>query len=338
MTGWDRFWFTPTDTTTLAAIRICTGLILLYVYVGCAPAIFSLIGPEAWIDDQAIGQLREGVPSLMPRRRRRYLFMVGTLGLVLRSGSARDQVGLRALPGCHHLLDRRLLFADVQRAGLDRTFELHPSELRAWFGLDVILAMLLLYMMFGPTGQHAFSGSADSPAAQAKRRPPSLAQGRKPSWSANVVLRMIQVHLCIVYLCSGLAKLQGEMWWDGTAIWNVLMIGDLTPFDMRWLGQLPYWCIDAISGAGVAATLIFEISFTFLIWNRMLRPLLLLAAVFLHVGIGLFMGLGTFAAVMLIACLAFVPSESLRWFLDTLRGRSSADSIGLPANVPQPVA
>ncbi len=149
---------------------------------------------------------------------------------------------------------------------------------------------------------------------------------------------MIQVHLCIVYLCSGLAKLQGEMWWDGTAIWNVLMIGDLTPFDMRWLGQLPYWCIDAISGAGVAATLIFEISFTFLIWNRMLRPLLLLAAVFLHVGIGLFMGLGTFAAVMLIACLAFVPSESLRWFLDTLRGRSSADSIGLPANVPQPVA
>ena len=30
--GWNDFWFRPIDVATLAAIRICTGLSLLYLY------------------------------------------------------------------------------------------------------------------------------------------------------------------------------------------------------------------------------------------------------------------------------------------------------------------
>lgn len=334
--GWDRFWFTPTDPTTLAAIRICTGAVLLYVYISCVPALPSLIGPEAWIDDQAIGQLREEIPGFAEDGGvEAYRWWGHSVWFYVRDPAAID-----VLYGTFLVAIICFMIGFCSRIANVLVWIGHLSFIHrsytTWFGLDVVLAMLLLYMMFGPTG----SALSVDRAFRVWRRQRS---GRNPddsapelSWTANVVVRLIQVHLCVIYLCSGLAKLQGEMWWDGTAIWHVLMLGDLSPFDMRWLSQLPYWCIDLVSNLGVAATLIFEISFVFLIWNRMLRPLLLAAAVALHVGIGLFMGLGTFAAIMLTACLSFVPPENLRWLLDTLRGQTSGDPPAR-ANVSQPL-
>lgn len=64
--GWDRFWFTPADLTTLAAIRICTGLVLLYVHGGCSLELLNFIGPDAWVDATAMEQFQElsqGLPT-----------------------------------------------------------------------------------------------------------------------------------------------------------------------------------------------------------------------------------------------------------------------------------
>ncbi len=332
--GWDRFWFAPADATTLAAIRICTGLILLYIYASCAPAVLSLIGPEAWIDDQAIAQIRAGIPSLTGGEgAETYSWWGHSVWFYV-----RDPGAIRLLYGIFLAAIVCFTVGFCSRTTNVLVWVGHLSFIHrshtTWFGLDVILAMLLLYMMFGPTGSTL---SLDRLIRDRRKRKAGtrLLETAEPSWSANVVVRMIQIHLCIIYLCSGLAKLQGEMWWDGTAIWHVFMIGDLAPYDMRWLGQLPYWCIDAISTAGVAGTLIFEICFVFLIWNRLLRPLFLCAAVALHVGIGVFMGLDAFAAVMLTACLSFVPPEGLQWLLDTVRGRS-VEALSSGSDVPQP--
>jgi hypothetical protein len=73
-----------------------------------------------------------------------------------------------------------------------------------------------------------------------------------------------------------------------------------------------------VSVSGVVLTLFYEISFIFLIWNRTLRPIMLFLALMMHLGIGLFMGLGTFSAIMLTGCLAFVAPTSLRWLLETV--------------------
>src|SRR5687767_6754711 len=56
--AWNRFWFTPTDPTTLAAVRVCTGLVLLYSYIACTPSLNSFVGPSAWIDAAAIDEIR----------------------------------------------------------------------------------------------------------------------------------------------------------------------------------------------------------------------------------------------------------------------------------------
>ena len=41
--------------------------------------------------------------------------------------------------------------------------------------------------------------------------------GVEPSVAANVALRLFQVHFCIIYINSGMSKLQGAAWWNGEA-------------------------------------------------------------------------------------------------------------------------
>ncbi|MGL4461830.1 MAG: HTTM domain-containing protein, partial [Planctomycetia bacterium] len=58
-------------------------------------------------------------------------------------------------------------------------------------------------------------------------------------------------------------------------------------------------------------TVVFELSFCVLVWNRWLRPFYLLTAVGLHMGIGLFMGMMTFGVAMLFGVAAFIDPKFL---------------------------
>jgi hypothetical protein len=129
---------------------------------------------------------------------------------------------------------------------------------------------------------------------------------------------MIQIHMCIVYMAAGLAKLQGASWWKGIAGYYTMMIPEFRVFDISGMAHWPDWVLYLIAGAVSYGTLFFEISFCFLIWNRVLRPLFLFFAFLLHVGIALFMGLGGFASIMLTGCLAFVAPSSLRYVFEAV--------------------
>jgi hypothetical protein len=117
--------------------------------------------------------------------------------------------------------------------------------------------------------------------------------------------------MCIVYVCAGAAKLQGSAWWDGTAVYLTLMTYELAPTDMRWIAAGD-WLWQGVGLVGNVFTLAYELSFVFLVWHRLWRPIVLAAAVLMHLGIAVSMGLGAFAAAMLTGCLAFVPPWVLR--------------------------
>ena len=70
--GWDRFWFGRTDPTTLGLIRICTGLVVLYVQLAYTPDLQQLCGKHAWLDQQGMDQLRRSVQFLIAKRRQYY--------------------------------------------------------------------------------------------------------------------------------------------------------------------------------------------------------------------------------------------------------------------------
>ena len=72
------------------------------------------------------------------------------------------------------------------------------------------------------------------------------------------------------------------------------------------------------------ATLLFEGSFIFLVWNRRIRPWVLGIGVLFHIGIDLFFDVGFFSWAMLIAYLAFLPPEVADRVLDRIRGPAAA--------------
>jgi sulfite exporter TauE/SafE len=167
----------------------------------------------------------------------------------------------------------------------------------AQFGLDQINSLLATYLAVGPSG--------DWLGVDQWRR---QRQGRgevRTSVLANIAIRLIQVHVSVIYLFAGLGKLQGESWWNGQAIWYAVANLEYQTLDLTWLAD-HMWLVNLMTWGAVA----WETSYPFLVWPRLTRPLMLAGAVLVHLGIGLAMGMMTFGLAMIIANLAFVPASA----------------------------
>jgi hypothetical protein len=111
----------------------------------------------------------------------------------------------------------------------------------------------------------------------------------------QLFIRVLQFHICIVYLASGIEKAIGEQWWNGEAIWQTLMQSQFSRFDMHGLAAYP-WLAKLICWS----TLLTECGYPFLVWFKRARPYAYGAVVALHLGIAIFMGLELFAGIMII--------------------------------------
>lgn len=111
--------------------------------------------------------------------------------------------------------------------------------------------------------------------------------------------RVLQTHLCLIYLFGGIAKSIGAGWWDGTNLWRALIRPPFNVVPADVLIHFKYF----FPIAGIAICVV-ETCYPFLVWNRQLRRPWLLAILFMHVGIGLAMGMYLFASVMIILNLA----------------------------------
>ncbi len=303
--SWNRFWFTPDDPACLGLIRLLTGLMLLYTHFVWGLDFDGFLGPHPWLSPDLVQTLQAEdfafsfwwwVPS-------GWGWSVHCLCLVI--------LTLFAV-GCWtrwtSILALLIVISYANRL---------PA---AQFGLDQINGMLTLYLAIGP------SGAAFSVDERRRRKRASVAVGessetRNPSSiGANIAIRLIQCHMCLIYLAAGLSKLQGLAWWDGMAMWLAFANREYQTVDMLWLANYPL-----IVHALTHITVIWEISFCVLVWVPVLRPIVLLLAVFLHVGIGLMMGMWTFGLVMLVGCLSFVPSRMIRQWL--LRERPQVSPV-----------
>lgn len=298
---WNEFWFTPSDAATLGLIRICLGLCLLWSYAGGISAL-DYIGPDGWISSTASQKIDElevaamgGTyhPSLwkyLASESAAWWTFLGFLAAII-----CFTIGLASRGSNLIVLLGHLSFA-------------HRCPMTI-YGFDLVLAPLLLYLLFGPSGNDY---SVDRWLARKRvlfwRNSPRYAE----TWNATFATRLIQVHMCIIYFCSGMAKLQGANWWDGTAIWYAIAVPEMWAFDLSGILMRFPLAVEIGSLLGTLMTLGFEIGFPFLIWNPRFRPLMLLTAVILHLGIGVMMGLYGFSAVMLTGCFSFVSPATTR--------------------------
>ena len=142
------------------------------------------------------------------------------------------------------------------------------------------------------------------------------------TWTANLAIRLIQVHMCVIYMFAGMAKLTGPAWWDGTAMWMAFGNMEYQSLDMTWMAEWP-----RLMNLMTHVTIFWELFYAALVWPRLTRPVVLLLAIPLHLGIGICLGMMTFGLAMLFGNLAFVPSDWIRARLPSARagqGRGAA--------------
>jgi hypothetical protein len=171
----------------------------------------------------------------------------------------------------------------------------------ALFGLDQINVMLAMYLAISPSGD-AFSLDRWHKSRQAGAPLPP-----RHSWTANLAIRLIQIHMCIIYLFAGFAKLTGPAWWDGTALWMAFGNIEYQSMDMTWMANYPI-----LINLMTHVTVFWEVFYCALVWPRLTRPIVLLLAIPLHMGIAICLGMITFGLVMLIGNMAFLPPEFVR--------------------------
>jgi hypothetical protein len=114
-------------------------------------------------------------------------------------------------------------------------------------------------------------------------------------------LRLIRLQVCVIYLSSGLWKLLGETWRDGSAL-HFILNRNVFP---RFPASYPL-TLEPLLTLATYATLLWELSFAFCMLSRRTRTVALAIGVTMHLGMWISLEVGPFSFVMLAGYLAFV--------------------------------
>ena len=285
--AWTKFWFTPRDPATIADLRVLLGLLAAYFELSHTSDLQTWFGPKGILSSHAIAQLDDA--SLAPgayhlsylhwAKTPTALWILHGAGLVVIAcfvaGLWTRITSLGALV---------VVLAYVHRGPL-LTGPFEP-----------VLTMLLAYLCLAPVGSY---WSLDAWRAGNPTRP--------PSWTTNVAVRLIQVHLAGLSVMVGLNMLAAETWWGGEALWWLLARSESRLVDLTaWIPNM--MVINAWTHVTVAYLLVFGV----LIWNRLARPILLILGVPIWFGLALASGQVAWCVAMWVASLAFVDGSGLR--------------------------
>ena len=184
-------------------------------------------------------------------------------------------------------------------------FFCRPAAITAWFlhlacikssevfayGMDLFLNIGLFYLMLSPLPD---SSALENRIWKPQRHDPRM---------LGFFRRVLQLHLCVIYFFSGLAKCLGIGWWNGINVWAAITRPPFNVLDPMFIAR---WRA-ILAPAGIAICLI-EIGYPLFIWPRKTRVIWLGCVVGMHLGIGIVMGMYLFAFVMIILNVAaFAP-------------------------------
>jgi hypothetical protein len=352
--AWNKFWFTPSDPTTLGLVRIFCGFLVFYVHLAYCYDLQTFFGRDAWVNLELMNELRHEAPQVGPQvgwqetklerpltdQEKEFKNRWGILPQqAVWIGQERFSLWFHVtdpfwMAVCHAIiLGIMFLFAIgfctrmtsvlTWLAALSYTHRA-PTSL---FGMDAMMNITLFYLMLGPSGAAL---SVDRLIARfvATRRALRLGlhlpiwTAPEPRMGATVAIRLLQINLAFIYFVSGMTKLQGQAWWNGVAVWGTMANYEFSPMThTAYLSLLQFlsthrWVWEIFVTSATFGTLATEISFIYLVWHRKLRWIMLMALVGMHLGIAFFMGLVGFSCIMLTMATAFIPPEAVRAALE----------------------
>lgn len=308
--AWSRFWFTPQDPIGLHGLRLLAGLFFfawLFSFLGHEAACF---GPQGWLDDvgfkrlQALSEEERGpIASWSP------LFLVRTsmqfeilyvLSLVV--------VGLFTLG-----VWTRLSAIGTWLVVIGFT----SNPLYVYFGGDSLLIVLATYLMvgyvlFGPARVSPRSVLLGDPGHWLSPLRGGVSSPAPGSITANVMLRLLQIHTAIIIATNGLHKLQIDVWWSGLALWFPLHRPFETTLQEVLDGQQWGNATLIMLALGAYLVLAWEVAFPFLVWQARWRGVMIAGAVVAWLGNRFLYQIPLFGPAVFLGCLAFVSPREWR--------------------------
>ena len=280
---WNRFWFEPVPTSTIAIFRIAYGLVVVLWTISLAPDALAFFGRDGVFPELDLPDGELGLLNAFPQD---WVVVAVFAALLL--------AGLATMLGYHSRVATVVVF--VLLVSLRRR---NPWMMNSG---DSLLRHMGFFLMLAP------SGAALSIDRWRRARDRFWELPRRAPWA----LRLIQIQVSFVYLFTVWAKARSVEWLDGTAVFSSLRVGDLTRFEVPWL-----WSEPLVIGNLLAyGTLAVELALAVLIWNRRARPWVIGAGIALHLFIEIAFALGFFATVIFVSYLSFVPEDTgERWLL-----------------------
>ncbi|PSL06105.1 vitamin K-dependent gamma-carboxylase-like protein [Haloactinopolyspora alba] len=188
---------------------------------------------------------------------------------------------------------------------------------------DNLVRIMLLFLCFADTARH-WSLDARRRAREDYRPLVPL-----PSWTGvlfhNVALLAVSAQIFIVYMTSGLSKVQGDMWQEGVGLYYPLQIDQYVSWPA--LNEIVY-ASGLFVTAGSYVTVFVQVLFPLLLMRRGTRVVALLLIFSMHVGIAVTMALPWFSLAMIAADAVFVRDVTYRalarWLRRSRRGEGDA--------------
>lgn len=297
--GWQRFWFTPQPTSTLALFRIAFGLLVTAWTLAFVPNLFDFFSPTG---------IEPGRPKVYP----------GEWGVLPSPAGPMvvTTVFVVLLLGCLALTVGWYTRVAAVVVWLGVLSVENANTLVGNSG-DGLIRNLAFFMMFAPSGAAL---SVDRWRGHRGHRDTFWEFPERAPWA----LRLVQVQISVGYLSAVWHKVQSELWREGTAVSYALRIEDISRFPAPGFVTGSPVLIEAMT----FGTLACELSLGILIWNRAARPWVIPLGIALHLGIDYAILIGFFSLAMYVSYLSFLrPENAARLVLavrDRVRNRPAA--------------
>lgn len=326
-----EYWFGQVDTRPLSVFRIVFGLVLL------KDALFHLPLAYWFYSDQGIAP-RETINGIV----REYRFSL--MDAMPFTWMAQAFFLLWALVLICYTVGWRTRLMSV----LNFLFliSIHERNIYVLNGADTVIRVVCFWTMFLPLS-HYYSVDAmrerfarylrtrDLADLRSESDTPPDAKQRHTTYAFP--LRIAQIQFAMIYLFTGILKLPGFAWQDGTAIFYALQLKSLTlPTGDFLVSNAPLWMLRVMSYQSLITELVFFWFVFAPLGQPYLRIVALILGFMLHAGIGATMAIGNFSAVMISSYLLFFEPEWITWVGAKLRAVRTPSMLPVPAG-PSPL-